>query len=82
MDCLGLLVMLIKIPPILIGMTVLAVGNVLPDAILTNALAKAGQPRTAIAGLYAAQLFALLLGFGLAQLKNTLQKGEEPFPFV
>ena len=33
-----------------------------------------------ISGSYAGQLFGLLVGFGLAQLKTTLTNGPQPFP--
>ena len=33
----------------------------------------------AISGGYAGQLFGLLVGFGLSQLKQTLMKGSQPF---
>jgi len=32
-----------------------------------------------ISGSYSGQLFGLLIGFGLAQLKTTLTKGPQPF---
>ena len=53
----------------LIGFTILAVGNALPDALTTLSLAKGGQATMAISGGYAGQLFGLLIGFGLSMLK-------------
>ena len=63
-----------------LGLTILAVGNALPDALTTIKLAK--NPKTAtmaISGGYAGQLFGLLIGFGLSMLKLTLQTGNQTF---
>lgn len=62
-----------------LGLTILAVGNALPDALTTISLVNAGQGTMAIAGGYAGQLFGLLVGFGLAQLKTTLISGPQTF---
>lgn len=63
-----------------LGLTILAVGNALPDALTTISLAK--DPKTAtmaISGGYAGQLFGLLVGFGLSMLKVTLMQGQQAF---
>lgn len=39
----------------------------------------AGNAEMAISGAYAGQLFGLLVGFGLSQLKNTLHHGPQSF---
>lgn len=62
-----------------LGLTILAVGNALPDALTTISLCKTGSATMALAGGYAGQLFGLLVGFGLAQFKTTLQKGPQTF---
>jgi len=62
-----------------LGLTILAVGNALPDALTTISLVAKGNATMAIAGGYAGQLFGLLIGFGLAQLKTTIISGPQLF---
>lgn len=63
-----------------LGFTVLAIGNALPDALSTFALfEKEGQAVMALSGAYNGQLFGLLIGFGLGNLKMTLHKGPQKF---
>lgn len=64
-----------KLSNTFLGLTVLAIGNALPDALTTIALAKNGQAITGIIGTYAGQLFGLLIGFGIAQVKTTVTSG-------
>lgn len=59
-----------------LGLTVLAVGNALPDGLTTISIAKNGQAMMGITGGIAGQLFGLLFGFGTAMLKETLSKGK------
>jgi len=76
LNCFGVL---LGLDNTFLGLTILAVGNALPDALTTISLVKAGQGTMAIAGGYAGQLFGLLVGFGLAQLKTTLISGPQKF---
>jgi Ca2+/Na+ antiporter len=76
LNCFGVL---LGLDNTFLGLTILAVGNALPDALTTISLVKAGQGTMAIAGGYAGQLFGLLVGFGLAQLKTTLISGPQTF---
>lgn len=76
MTCIGLIAQLSNT---FLGLTVLAIGNALPDALTTIALAKKGQAITGIIGTYAGQLFGLLIGFGVAQLKTTIKSGSQVF---
>ena len=63
-----------------LGLTILAVGNALPDALTTISLATDPKAVTmAVSGGYAGQIFGLLIGFGLAQLKQTLMAGPQTF---
>jgi len=62
-----------------LGLTILAVGNALPDALTTVSLCAAGNATMAISGGYAGQLFGLLVGFGLSMLKVTLSQGTQTF---
>ena len=52
-----------------LGLTIIAVGNALPDGLTTIAIAKKGQAMMGITGGIAGQLFGLLIGFGLAMFK-------------
>jgi sodium/potassium/calcium exchanger 6 len=76
LNCFGVL---LGLDNTFLGLTILAVGNALPDALTTISLVKAGQGTMAIAGGYAGQLFGLLIGFGLAQLKTTMISGPQTF---
>lgn len=58
-----------------LGLTILAIGNALPDALTTVSLVKQGAGTMAISGGYAGQLFGYLVGFGISMLKVTLKKG-------
>lgn len=62
-----------------LGLTVLAIGNALPDAFTTITLSSQGYGVLAISGAYAGQLFGYLIGFGVSMLKLTLQKGPQTF---
>jgi sodium/potassium/calcium exchanger 6 len=63
-----------------LGFTVLAIGNALPDALSTFALfEKEGQAVMALSGAYNGQLFGLLIGFGIGNLKMTLARGPQTF---
>ena len=61
------------------GLTVIAVGSALPDAITTLALSGKGYGDMAITGNYSSQCFGLLVGFGLAMLRKTVSKGTQYF---
>jgi sodium/potassium/calcium exchanger 6 len=56
LNCFGVL---LGLDNTFLGLTILAVGNALPDALTTISLVKAGQGTMAIAGGYAGQLFGL-----------------------
>ena len=62
-----------------IGLTILAIGNSMPDAMMTLALMREGQGVMAISGGYAGQLFGLLIGFGLSMLKQNFIEGPQMF---
>jgi Ca2+/Na+ antiporter len=53
-------------------MTIIAMGNALPDALTTIALSKEGYAIMGMTGAYAGQLFGLLVGLGLSVLKLSL----------
>ncbi|KRW99939.1 hypothetical protein PPERSA_12615 [Pseudocohnilembus persalinus] len=78
-DLLDTFVVIFKLDQTYVGLTILGVGNALPDALTTVALAKKGYAQMGITGSYAGQLFGLLIGFGLAQLKTTLVDGPQDF---
>ena len=62
-----------------LGLTIIAVGNALPDGLTTIAIAKQGQAMMGITGGVAGQLFGLLVGFGVSMFKKTLLQGPQPF---
>jgi Ca2+/Na+ antiporter len=64
-----------QLPSTFLALTVIAMGNALPDGITTIALSKQGLAAMGLAGGYAGQLFGLLVGFGISLLKKTLQEG-------
>ncbi|CAI9102262.1 OLC1v1000503C1 [Oldenlandia corymbosa var. corymbosa] len=66
LNCLAALGLLLKLPPALLGMTVLAWGNSIGDLVADVALAKAGQPAMAMAGCFACPMFNMLFGLGTA----------------
>ena len=68
-----------KLKASFLGLTVIAVGNALPDALTTIALSKQGYALMGLTGAYAGQLFGLLIGFGLAMLKKCLTEGPQVF---
>lgn len=77
MDTIG---MVLDLDPSFLGFTILAIGNALPDAMSTLALFDIpGQGVLALSGAYNGQLFGLLVGFGLGNLKLTLTKGPQDF---
>lgn len=76
LNCIG---MVFNLDPSFIGFTILAVGNALPDALNTFALSEMGKGIMAISGAYNGQLFGLLVGFGLGNLKMTLKHGPQEF---
>lgn len=80
--CCGMLVNLLSLIGIMtnlsttyLGLTILAVGNALPDGLTTISIAKQGQAIMGLTGGIAGQLFGLLIGFGLAMFKQTLVVG-------
>ena len=60
-----------------LGLTILAIGNALPDALTTIALSAEGFGVLAISGGIAGQLFGYLVGFGISMLKLTLLTGDD-----
>lgn len=61
------------------GLTIVAVGSALPDAVTTLALSSKGYGDMAITGNYSSQCFGFLVGFGLAMFKKTLTSGTQSF---
>lgn len=70
------------IPPALLGATVLAWGNSMPDLANNTALARDGFPTMAITACFASPLFTLLVGTSSAMAYGAFQAGgvlEVPF---
>ena len=79
-DMLNALGVFLNLDATFLGLTILAIGNALPDALTTISLATNPKAVTmAVSGGYAGQIFGLLIGFGLAQLKQTLSLGPQKF---
>lgn len=78
-DILETLGVILNLTEAFLGLTVLAIGNALPDALTTISLVKSGAGTMAISGGYAGQLFGFLVGFGISMLKLTLKSGSQDF---
>lgn len=76
LECTGTILNLNKT---FMGLTILAVGASMPDAITTITLCKNSESIMAISGAYSGQFFALTVAFGLAMLKLTLKQGPQQF---
>lgn len=76
-DALTFVGVLTKLAPTYLALTIIAVGNALPDAMLTISQAGNGMAVLGMTGGYAGQLFGLLVGFGLAMLKKSLTSPDE-----
>ncbi|XP_010458161.2 PREDICTED: cation/calcium exchanger 5-like isoform X1 [Camelina sativa] len=71
LNCLAALGTLLKLPPALLGLTVLAWGNSVGDLVADVAVAKAGRPAMAMAGCFAGPMFNMLVGLGSALVMQT-----------
>ncbi|XVE89713.1 hypothetical protein DITRI_Ditri20bG0017800 [Diplodiscus trichospermus] len=71
LNCLAALGSLLKLPPALLGLTVLAWGNSVGDLVADVAVAKAGHPAMAMAGCFAGPMFNMLVGLGTALVMQT-----------
>lgn len=78
-DLLNTVEVIMNVPKTFLGLTVLAIGNGMVDAITTISLCKSGAGTLAISGGYMGQLFGYLIGFGVSMLKLTLEKGPQEF---
>ena len=76
MECIGIVLNLQKT---FLGLTILAIGASIPDALTTIHLCKQSESIMAISGAYAGQLFGLTVGFGISMLKLTLKEGPQEF---
>ncbi|CAL9161109.1 unnamed protein product [Musa hybrid cultivar] len=71
LNCLETIGIITKLPPAILGLTVLAWGNSVGDLVADVALAKAGQPAMAMAGCFAGPMFNMLVGLGTAMVIET-----------
>ena len=62
----------IDIPQSFLSMTVLAVGNSLPDFIVNTSLARTGYAEMALSGSIGAPVFGILFGFGMSIVKRLI----------
>ncbi|MCO5597108.1 hypothetical protein L7F22_051182 [Adiantum nelumboides] len=79
LGCLATLGKLLKLPPALLGLTVLAWGNSIGDLVADVAVARAGQPAMAMAGCFAGPMFNMLVGFGLALAMKASRMHPAPY---
>lgn len=79
LNCLAALGSLLKLPPALLGLTVLAWGNSVGDLVADVAVAKAGQPAMAMAGCFAGPMFNMLFGLGTALVIQTFNVYPEAY---
>ncbi|KAL1350621.1 hypothetical protein AAHE18_06G037500 [Arachis hypogaea] len=70
-NCLETLGLVLKLPPAILGLTVLAWGNSVGDLVADVAVAKAGHPAMAMAGCFAGPMFNMLVGLGTALVIQT-----------
>ncbi|KAK7258838.1 hypothetical protein RIF29_24426 [Crotalaria pallida] len=70
-NCLEAIGILLKLPPAILGLTVLAWGNSVGDLVADVAVAKAGHPAMAMAGCFAGPMFNMLVGLGSALVVQT-----------
>jgi Ca2+/Na+ antiporter len=61
-DLLNTYILIFDLDETFMGLTILGIGNALPDGVTTIALAKKGYAQMGITGSYAGQLFGLLIG--------------------
>lgn len=78
-DILNTVEIIFNLPKSYLGLTILAVGNAMVDAITTISLCKQGAGTLAISGGYVGQMFGYLVGFGSSMLRLTLEKGDQEF---
>lgn len=63
-----------NIPQSFISMTLLAIGNSLPDFIVNTSLAKTGYAEMALSGSIGAPVFGMLFGFGVSLIRRLIIK--------
>ena len=78
-DIIEALGILLNLNKTFLGLTVLAIGSSIPDAITTIHLCKQSESIMAISGAYSGQLFALTVAFGVSMLRLTLKEGSQEF---
>eukprot|EP01016_Furgasonia_blochmanni_P018475 TRINITY_DN2096_c0_g2_i4.p2 TRINITY_DN2096_c0_g2~~TRINITY_DN2096_c0_g2_i4.p2 ORF type:complete len:183 (+),score=24.87 TRINITY_DN2096_c0_g2_i4:118-666(+) len=77
MDYLRLIEILTELPSAFLGMTLIAWGNAVADAMAIIALAKIGLSVMSVTGVYAGQLFNLVIGFGLMLVRQTYKEPKQ-----
>jgi K+-dependent Na+/Ca+ exchanger-like protein len=67
---------ILKIPEVIIGLTVLAIGTSVPDMISSVIVAKQGRGGMAVSNAVGSNIFDILIGLGLPWLLYSLTTGE------
>lgn len=73
LSCVALYKVLTGLPDLLNGMTIIAIGNTIPDVFVTQALCKYGYVLMACTGIFSGIIFNLLLGYSAATLLKTIK---------
>lgn len=60
------------LPQLVLGMTVMAIGNSIPDLAVDTALSAQGLTTMAITGIFSGQMFNFLVGFSLTCILKTI----------
>mmetsp|Transcript_26101 Transcript_26101/g.36594 ORF Transcript_26101/g.36594 Transcript_26101/m.36594 type:complete len:184 (-) Transcript_26101:184-735(-) len=78
MDFLSMIQIVANLPLTYLSLTMLAWGNSLDDFFIDYVIAKNGNGKMAVTGVYGGQLFNLLIGFGGSMFRHTLTYGAVP----
>lgn len=81
-DILVMIQIVSGLPNAYLGLTLLAWGNSVPDFFVDYSLSKQGYGQMAISGVFAGQLFNLLVGFGGTLIRATLKNGTLNFDLL
>eukprot|EP01052_Picozoa_sp_SAG31_P022579 SAG31_NODE_1801_length_7238_cov_4.423449_4_plen_245_part_00 len=71
-----------KLPPDLLGLTVLAMGNSLGDMAANLAVARGGYPNMAVTACYAGPFFNMCIGVGVSFFTATMATSDKKIKYV
>lgn len=79
MVCVVKMLLPIKIPQAFFTMTLVSLGNALPDFFNNCSLAKTGYAEMAYSGSIGSPVFGTLVGFGISLIKTNISQSKIPF---